>query len=231
MISISFLVSISIFSQSRKDIESEWSLYRNNNVKSAECRHPNYYEKTSYDSEGKPTSLELYDMSGTKTNMLEFTYDSQNNLVKESGYIYQNGRKENDEESSRSHDYDVFGNRIHTWQIEFDIEYIYDSNGLLVESKENGLDESSKLTYRYNDKNHSYIVRIENSDGSREIRHYVYDDFERLVETRYHHCTSDWKAKDLYIIESRSYHDNGLLKTVTSNKEITEEYSYKFYEQ
>lgn len=80
-------ISLSSFSQSRKDIESEWALYKSNKVKTKLCKYENYNGKTYYDNEGKPTLLEVYDASGVKINELEYNYDSQNNLIKEAGFI------------------------------------------------------------------------------------------------------------------------------------------------
>ncbi|MBZ0201618.1 MAG: hypothetical protein K8I03_01225 [Ignavibacteria bacterium] len=221
----------SLYCQSRKDIEKEWALYKNNKVKAKLLNYnENCYQKSYYDSDGKPTLLEIFEVKGGKTNEITYYYDLQNNLIKEINNPLKDKDAYSSEELTNTHEYDITGNRIRTWMIEFNIEYIYDSNGLLLESNENGLGESSKLKYRYNDKNQLKVIRIENSDGTKEIREHVYYDSDNIIDTRFHHATSDWKAKDVYIVENRTYYDNGLLKNVMSNKKIIEEYTYEFYE-
>jgi putative ribosome biogenesis GTPase RsgA len=66
------------FSQSRKDIEKNLILYKNNKVKTIICLSENGKEMTSYDINDKPIKKESYENSGIKIKAMKISNNKIN---------------------------------------------------------------------------------------------------------------------------------------------------------
>lgn len=121
------------FSQSRKDIEKERELSKNNKVKTKICTIENGKEITSFDINGKTVKKESYEKNGVKSVEVKFIYDENDNLVREE-YLYQSGEK-----SSTKYEYDGSGNKISAKSAGFYEIIIYDADNNISEILISGL--------------------------------------------------------------------------------------------
>ena len=69
------------FSQSRKDIEKEWALYKNNKVKAKFSEDINGKEIIHYDINGRAINGEYFLIDGAKSYEIKYEYDNNSNLL------------------------------------------------------------------------------------------------------------------------------------------------------
>lgn len=220
----------SSFSQSRKDVENDWLIYKNNKVKTEICISENGKENTSFDIDGKPLKKESYDNEEVRIADLIFVYDKNNQLLREDN-LFRSGEK-----STTNYEYDINGNIISIKSDGFTKDIKYDKDNLIsgitfTEIEEGGAYYTAKYYYKK-----GIVSTIEYScdAGYENTEEYKYYDNGKLDKVLYYEKQCGSKDQNLFKTVQYYYNDNNnLLKkaeTTLNNNKFIENYNYEYYE-
>jgi hypothetical protein len=218
------------FTQSRNDVEKDWSLFKNNKVKAKICTNENGKDITYFDIDGKPLKKESFDNSGFKIADLIFVYDKNTQLTREDNF-FKSGEK-----STTNYDYDVNGNIISIKSDGFTEDINYDTDNKIseitfTEIEEGGAYYTAKYYYV-----EGVVSKIEYScdDGYEITEEYKYYDNGNMDKVLYYEKQCDAKNQNLFKTVQYYYtsKNNLLIKTETilNNNKFIENYNYEYYE-
>jgi len=223
---------------SRKEIDEERTLYKNNNVKTVIILSSNGYRNvTEIDREGKKIkSNDFY--NNQEVNITNYEYDLNGNLIEESYYGYESG-----DGSTSIYEYDEIGNVKSILTVGGDENktiFRYDSSGsvTIIEIYDIGLNPQPPFIKEfeniYTDERISTITGICNSNiETADYTQYTYDkDLLISVEKFDKSCkdgTLKFSSREIY-----TYFPNMLVKQTSYESDYSEgieitKYDYEYY--